>query len=510
MEQGRVSGLHRASLHMTPSAIALNRFGLGARPEDSFQDDPRRWLATQFARFEPRPAALADVPSRRVIAGQLADYFEQLRETGRLSKRPAMIEKSGPTHASPGMASQTTPSDAVSGLPEPVQLYIRGEARAAYLAAVAGRVNAALMTPAPFAERLVHFWANHFAVSIDKLPVIGLGGLLEFEAIRPNLLGTFYDMLVAVEQHPAMLLYLDQAQSIGPDSQVSQMLARRPNQKKRAGLNENLAREILELHTLGAHGGYTQADVTEFARALTGWTVNGISRAPGVRRLGLDGPAGDFAFVPFIHQPGTRTVMGRTYRAEGEGQARAILADVASHPATATHIATKLARHFAGDSPPAALTDRLARAFLQSGGDLPTLYRVLIEAPELWVEQPLKFKSPWDWSLSALRAVGSRQVPAQNAAGLLIQLGQPVWRPGSPAGWDDTDASWAGPDALTRRVEAADRIANRAGNAHDPRTLAAQILPGAVSPQTSQTIMFAESPAQGLALLLVSPEFMRR
>ena len=499
---------------MTPSAIALNRFGLGARPEETPPGDPRRWLAAQLGRFEARPAALAQVPSRREIAEQLATYLGQVGGQGRQLQRTVMAGNKRPAADMPDMANGATASTATAGLPEPARHYIRGEARAAYLAAVAGRMNAALTTPAPFAERLAHFWANHFAISIDKLPVIGLGGLLEFEAIRPNLMGTFTDMLVAVEQHPAMLLYLDQAQSIGPDSPVSRFLAERPNQKKRAGLNENLAREILELHTLGVHGGYTQADVTEFARALTGWTVNGISHAPGARRIGLDGPAGDFVFAPPMHQPGPRTVMGRSYAddgdVKGEGQARAILSDMATHPATAKHIATKLARHFAGDNPPAALTDRLANAFLHSGGDLPTLYRVLIDAPELWVEHPLKFKSPWDWSLSALRAVGTRELPAQNTAGLLIQLGQPVWRPGSPAGWDDTDATWAGPDALTRRVEAANQIASRAGNAHDPRTLAQQVLTGAARPQTLQTIAFAESPAQGLALLLVSPEFMRR
>ena len=479
---------------MAPVRHCSQGFGLGARPEETPPGDPRRWLAAQLGRLEVRPAALTQMPSRREIAEQLATYLGQVRRQGRQLQRKVMAGNKQPADAQ-DMANGATGNTATAGLPEPTRHYIRGEARAAYLAAVAGRMNSPLTTPPPFAERLVHFWANHFAILIDKLPVIGLGGLLEFEAIRPNLMGKFADMLVAVEQHPAMLLYLDRAQSIGSDSPVSQFLAERPNQKKRPGLNENLAREILELHTLGVHGGYTQADVTEFARSLTGWIVSGILRAPGARRIGLDGPAGDFIFAPPLHEPGPRTVMGRSYTGEGEGQARAILSDMASHPATAKHIATKLARHFGGDNPPAGLTDRLATAFLHSGGDLPTLYRVLIDVPELWVERPLNFKSPWDWSLSALRAVGTRELPAQHSAGLLIQLGQPVWRPGSPAGWDDTDATWAGPDALTRRVEAAKQIASRAGNAHDPRTLAQQVLPGAARPQTLQTIAFAESPA---------------
>ena len=156
------------------------------------------------------------------------------------------------------------------------------------------RLSSALTTTSPFVERLVHFWANHFAVSADKLPVVGLAGLLEFEAIRPHVLGRFSDMLLAVEQHPAMLIYLDQAQSIGPDSQAGRFIAAR--QGKQRGLNENLAREIMELHTLGVRTGYSQADVTEFARALTGWTVSGLGRGPAARLLG-NAPPGQFEFA---------------------------------------------------------------------------------------------------------------------------------------------------------------------------------------------------------------------
>ncbi|HEY0114936.1 MAG TPA: DUF1800 domain-containing protein, partial [Allosphingosinicella sp.] len=333
--------------------------------------------------------------------------------------------------------------------------------------------------------------------------------LLELEAIRPHVLGKFGDMLAAVLQHPAMLLYLDQAQSIGPGSPVMERFGQRPA-LRRAGLNENLAREVLELHTLGVGGGYAQADVTELARALTGWTVSGLTRGRGARFVGLDGPAGEFHFATAIHEPGSRTILGRGYAQEGQGQARAILSDLAAHPATARHLATKLARHFAGDTPPPALVQRLEQTYLESGGDLPSLYRVLIAAPETWVEQPVKFKSPWEWSVSALRALGTRELEGQAVAGLMNQLGQPVWRPGSPAGWDDIASAWAGPDALLRRVEAAERMASRTGGLVDARRLAPQILPGALSAGTRQAIERAESPGQGLALLLVAPEFLRR
>ena len=280
--------------------------------------------------------------------------------------------------------------------------------------------------------------------------------------------------------------------------------------RQRRGLNENLAREVLELHTLGVGGGYSQADVTELARALTGWTVSGLTRGPARRFIGDSGAPGTFHFADMIHEPGSRNVVARRYDQQGEAQARAILDDLAASPATARHLATKLARHFAGDQPPPAMVERLTRAWLQSAGDLPTVYRAIIASPEAWTAQAARFRTPWDWSLAALRAVGSRRLEPPAAGGLMVQLGQPVWRPGSPAGYDDVDASWAGPDALMRRVEAAERIAERTGQAIDARNLTPRLLPGALSETTRQAIARAESPAQGLALLLVAPEFLRR
>lgn len=384
--------------------------------------------------------------------------------------------------------------------------FARDQARSYYMGAVAARAQTALTSPSPFAERLVHFWANHFAVSVDKLVVIGLAGQLEFEAIRPHVMGKFGDMLQAVERHPAMLLYLDQAASIGPNSTGGQIAARRQN----AGLNENLAREILELHTLGVRTGYGQGDVTELARALTGWTVAGLGRGAGARFVGIDGEPGSFVFAARLHEPGSRTVLGRPFAQAGEDQAAAVLDFLGTHPATARHITTKLARHFAGDDPPVALVARLETAFLKTGGDLPSLYRVLVDAPECWIAPPVKFKNPWEWSIGAMRALGLREVQPQAVTGLLTQLGQPVWRPGSPAGWDDVAASWAGPDAVMRRVEAAERMAGRISDTLDARARASQLFPAALSDTTAQAIARAESPSQGLALLLVAPESMRR
>ena len=476
---------------MNPTAIALNRFGLGARSADGVPADRKAWLLSQFDRFEARPQALATVPPRSDVVRQLADYISEQRMAGQAKRMAAAM----PTGAAPDK-----PGDSA-------KRFLRRGIRDDYVAMAGARLNAALTSRSPFVERLVHFWANHFAVSIDKLPVIPVAGLLEFEAIRPHVLGKFSDMLIAVEQHPAMLLYLDQAQSIGPDSRAGQAIAARGGKKR--GLNENLAREIMELHTLGVRTGYTQADVTEFARALTGWTVSGLGRGPAARMLG-GGPAGEFAFAELIHEPGERTIMGRRYGADGERQARAILLDLAANPATARHIATKLARHFAGDDPPQAMVDRLTRAYLKSGGDLPTVYRAIIDSPEAWAAQPLKFKTPWEWSVSALRALDQTEIEPDVAGALMTQLGQPTWKPGSPAGFDDIAASWAAPEALVRRVEVAQRIADRVGSSVDPRAIAEKVLPGSLGEPTRTAIARAESPAEGLALLLVSPEFVRR
>ena len=316
------------------------------------------------------------------------------------------------------------------------------------MAAVGARTASALQTSTPFVERLVHFWANHFAVSVDKLLVIGLAGGFEADAIRPHVLGRFQDLLLAAVRHPAMLLYLDQARSTGANS----MLARRASmpQEGGRGLNENLAREILELHTLGVRTGYTQNDVTELARALTGWTL------PGEQALG--GGQSTFRFIQAMHEPGTRRVLGRDYPDSGEQQANAILRDLAMAPQTARHIATKLASHFVADEPPPALVQRLSDTYLRTQGDLSSVYRELASSPETWAQRKGKFKAPWDWTISSLRALGRREIAPTQVTNLMNQMGQPVWRPGSPAGFADLDATWAAPDALLRRVEVAQRF----------------------------------------------------
>ena len=498
---------------MSKASIALNRFGLGARGDQSAPADPLGWLTGQLNTYDPHPDVIANAPTSAAVSAGLADYFRQQRALRMIQGNrpsPAAAPAGALLPQPPAMpvtATAAPPRPAQDDAMKQARQFAQRTGREDYAGAVGARATNALVTDTPFIERLVYFWSNHFAVSADKLEVIGLSGTLEFEAIRPHVLGTFRDMLLAVEQHPAMLLYLDQAVSVGPNSPRGMQIAARG--KRKVGLNENLAREILELHTLGVRTGYTQADVTEFARAMTGWTVAGIGRGPGAGAAGTDGLPGDFVFVPPIHEPGDRTIMGKRYPAGGVDQARAVLQDVSIAPATATHVMTKLARHFAGDTPPPALVARLQAAFLSSGGDLPTIYRALIASPEVWVERPLKFKTPWEWTISSMRALNVKTADPQAMVGLLNQLGQPTWKPGQPIGYDDIAASWAGPDAVLRRVEAAERFASRASSV-DARALAPTVLPGAVCPATQTALGNCESPAQALALLLVTPEFLRR
>ncbi|RKP50888.1 DUF1800 domain-containing protein [Trinickia fusca] len=463
---------------VSDTAIALNRFGLGVRLGDAPPADARAWLLAQFERYEPRPAAWA------ALAGA-----------------PAIVEALGQARRQGAPGNDAGEAVQQSAAKQAARAAVRTEVRDDYRSAVDARVESALATDTPFVERLVHFWSNHFAVSTEKPQVAALAGAFEAEAIRPHVLGRFEDMLLAVERHPAMQIFLDQVRSVGPDSTAAMRAdARDPEHKH--GLNENLAREIMELHTLGVRTGYTQDDVTEFARALTGWSIVGAQ--------GRGGAPGSFVFRQGVHEPGERTIMGRRYGERGEAQALAVLHDLAAAPATARHIAGKLARHFVADNPSEAMIAQLAHTFETTDGDLPSVYRALVAAREAWTPVATKFKTPWDWTISALRGLGLRSLGNVHAAPMLTQLGQPVWRPGSPAGYDDNAASWAAPDALVRRVELAQRMAARVGDRVDPRTLGPILLAGAPSQSTTLAVARAESVPTALALLLVSPEFQRR
>ena len=481
------------------AAIAAHRFGLGEPDLAMVGNDAKAWLRSQIG---PADAQRGD-------------------------KLPGLTE---------ALARQT----AARKLDTP-------EAKAALRTQTQADIRARLLTAAtstrPFAERLALFWCNHFTVSLGKASTQGLIGAFEREAIRPHIAGRFADLLAAAVTHPAMLRYLDNHVSAGPQSPLVQRLKRRsalaaaaPSSTTTAtaaittttagdaaapplpplrltGLNENLAREVLELHTLGVAGGggaygpwggYTQADVTALAEVLTGW------RGPRTENLPPPGFDNSAVFDAQWHQPGAKTVLGRSH-AEGPQALRAVLDDLARHPSTARFIATKLARHLVADQPPPALVARLAKRFTETDGDLAALYTTLIDAPEAWDKAPAKLKTPEEFVLSSARVLRVADRLAQRApdAGLGL-LGQRPHYAGSPAGWPDTAADWMGPEAVWQRVEWAVQVADRLGNSIDARALATTSLGPLLGETTRFQVERAADGAQALTLLLMSPEFQRR
>lgn len=466
----------------TETVIAANRFGLGARPGDliSIDQDPRRWLLDQLQGPSRVASEILALPSS---AAALVDV-QEVREMRRDARQSAAADNEEPA------------ADIVQQYGKTVRQY--------YLQQTEARYQVAAGTDYPFHERLVHFWSNHFAVSADKQPLPAIAGLFENEAIRPNIAGKFADLLLAVESHPAMILYLDNQRSIGPDSALAKRASRRrPDQK--IGLNENLAREILELHTVGVDGGYTQADVTSFARIITGWSVGG-----GPEGRLREGTPGRFEFRETIHQPGSQVVMGQRYQQTGMEQGKAVLRDLASHPSTAQFIAGKLARHFISDNPPASAIENIARVYRETGGDLPSVHRALVESDAAWQHTHAKYKTPHDFVVSALRAFNRVPENGRLVVGALDLMGQTPYRPGSPAGWPDTAEAWGGADALYKRIEWAHSVGRLAGPQSKPDELAQSVLGPTIGNHTRDAISRAESAQQGLTLFLVSPEFQRR
>ena len=492
--------MSRSDLH---AALAAHRFGLGEASLGAIGSDAAGWLTSQIGPAEPqRGSGLA---SGVEGVKRFAEYL-------RLQRQPGTMAAGEATAMAPTTAADPRPAEQQFG--EHFRLIVQADVRA--------RLSTAALSSRPFNERLALFWANHFTVSMAKASARGVVGAFEREAIRPHIGGTFEGLLKAVVHHAGMLRYLDNDNSAGPDSTLVQRLARRPRganepAPRLTGLNENLAREVLELHTLGAAGGgaayggwggYTQTDVTEFARLLTGWRVplrELLDAAPG---------ADPVRFEAAWHQPGAKAILGRRYD-EGPAALDAVLHDLALHPSTARFIAAKLARHFVADEPPPALVARLEADFRSRGGDLASLYRTLIQAPEAWAPQPAKLKTPEEFVISTVRLLKLGE-PAQTAwlarqpdAGI-GQLGQRVQAAPSPAGWPDRAEEWLGPDAVWKRVEWATRVADRLGRQLDARALAQASLGPLLQDTTARQIERAADGPQALALLLMAPEFQRR
>lgn len=444
---------------MITAASAFHRFGLGPRPGDLVAEAGASLLA------ELDEAGITEVgdPALRDTRMALLALFEE-REARRLGLAPALP---------PGER------------PRPVTTVV-------YHEEIAARVAKAQSVAVGFVERLVTFWTNHFAIegSAGQTPRILLG-VFEREAIRPHVLGSFRDMLHAATKHPAMLSYLDNATSIGPNSRYGRENGR--------GLNENHARELLELHTIGVNGGYTQDDVIALARILTGWGFVAATDGPA--------PMGSFYFRRVAHEPGDHVVRGVTYPAGGVEQGEAVLDALAADPATARHIAAKLVRHFLAEDSP-ALVDRLSTTFAETGGDLKAVAIALVRSDEAWSEAT-KLKLPQEYVWSAIRALGVMPRPF-DVVQATTALGQQLWYPPSPEGFPDEAENWLAPDALTARLDMAEVLAARATVDVPPPELLPLVLGPDVSLDTTIAVQRAESTTQALALLLMSPEFQRR
>ncbi|MDA9493590.1 DUF1800 domain-containing protein [Bradyrhizobium sp. CCBAU 11361] len=479
------------------SVLALHRFGMGPRPGSiaAVGTDPRGALIAELDRPLLLTAAAA-LPSSAKAYRTVADA--NARRTAR-AKQAQQQAKKQQMAAAPVMSEdqtqgqaqgQSADKDAAEMAAKLAAEAIPDPGRPIYLQEAMLRTEAALAADIGFAERLVWFWSNHFCVSANKIQ--SMSGAYEREAVRANTLGRFVDLLLAVEGHPAMLFYLDNLASMGANSTAGINRSR--------GLNENIAREIMELHTLGVRTGYTQDDVISFANVMTGWTLV----PPG------DNPehGGEFTFNPRLHEPGGQTVLGKRYEQEDAEQGRAVLRDLAAHAATATHVATKLARHFVADEPPPALVAQMAKAFRDTEGDLKQVAIAMVSSDEAWRGPPLKLKRPGEWVVGMVRATGITSVDPVRYTGGQELLGEALWRPPAPKGYPDDEASWI--DGVGRRLDVANYFAERVTGTADPQGIIEDVFGSEIAPEVKQAVGRAESRQQALALLFMSADFQRR
>lgn len=388
------------------------------------------------------------------------------------------------------------------------------------------KVRQAVLSPNAFFERLAAFWCDHFSVDVRKGGVMRLlTPLQEAEAVRPNLAGRFADLLKAAVLHPAMLIYLDQHRSVGPKSSEGRKSGR--------GLNENLARELIELHTMGAGSGYSQKDVRSAAYVLTG--------------LWFRAPLYETAFRPRAAEPGTYRVLGRAYggKLRQIEQIHDMLDDLAAREETCRHICRKLVVHFIADDPPEAVVAAMVSAWKRSDGHLLAVYQAMLEHPRSWEEHGRKVRQPFDFVVAALRALnvpvaelepkkrtkGVRPVADVVAledvtmmtadgkaalvtnpltAGALDLLGQPLWTPPSPAGWEEGPIAWITASQITGRIAFAQRLATQFGSGIDPRTFLKDTMAEAARADTIEIISRAPNREVALAMVLASPEFNHR
>jgi uncharacterized protein (DUF1800 family) len=446
--------------------IAAQRFGLGG-DAGLIGRDPHGWAREQASRpADPIPAELPDI-AQAIVNERAARAFN-----ARLGMIRAEAQQRGEEAPSP---------------PPPAERGFVG-ANVTVGNLLAGLLARASGTSAPLAERLVLHWNDHFTASRARTVVGHFLPAMEREAIRPHIHAPFAAMLKSAVLHPAMLLYLDGVSSIGPAS------PRGLRSRGRVGLNENLGREILELHTLGVDGGYTQEDVRSLSLALTGWTLGFGENAPR-------------PFDPARHEPGPKTLLGKAYPRDGPDQALAMLDDLATHPGTARHVARRFVRQMVGNGLE-GLEARMEEAFRRSGGDLGAMTRALVADAEAW-GPPRKLRPPIELVLGATRLLGG--LPDRPAPmNLLSAMGQPFAAATLPKGWPLEDDAWTSPDGIKTRLDWAAQLAGQIRAGVDARALMDRAFGPAASAETRRAIARASDGRQALALLLLSPEFQRR
>ena len=458
-----------SSTVISPENIAVNRFGYGARGNElaHAKADPKKWLSSQLQviEFSDKQPSSDDIFVAYAKFQKQKKLIKQQQKQGKDSEAQVVDKKKNKM--------------------------IKNSARKTYVKMSAASLKLAITSEHSVSWRLLDFFSNHFSVSTSGRLMVGLSPTLEREAIAPNLLGNFADMLLAVEQHPAMLVYLNNEKSFGANSRMAK--------KRKVGLNENLAREIMELHTLGVDGGYSQADVIELAKGITGWSVKRPNKEHG----------SGFVFRTYGHEPGARTLLGKKYAQRGIIQGQQMLRDLAMHPSTAKYVCSKIAHHFVSEKPPKSLLNKMQNTWLNNQGNIKQVMLTLFNSEEAWLQSPQKFKTPREFVISTYRAIAPNRINDRALFNSLNNLGQMPFNAGSPAGFSDDESDWLGASALMARVEWSSLVSTQVKRINAEQVMATA-LGSSISQNTYQMVIRAESRQQASTLLLMSPEFQRR
>lgn len=448
--------------------IAAHRFGLGPRPGElkRIADDPQGWVEAQIGPV-PLPEQFNGFPSSQEIQTKLSLEGNDVRKAFKQDLRKAQRREDTET------------------------------------------MRLRITTDRPFAERMVVFWSNHFSVTAGRAMTKDLVQSYNREAIRPHVFGSFSDLVFSAITHPGMIEYLDNGNSLGPNSPIGK--------RRKAKINENLARETLELYTLGVNGGYTQKDVEELAKILSGWGLYSPQMSRVKARFEDRFPGQEFStrigyaeYFPLIHEPGPKTVLGKTYKDEGPDELRRVVDDLVAHPSTAGFIATKLCRHFVDDNPPQIAVRKIETVFRETNGDLTEVSRALAGLEEAWLEPLPKAKSPHDFAVATFRAFQAERAPTQILLPGMNVMGQKMHNAPSPQGWPDDETAWLNPASLMRRIEWARMITKQLGKGSNPRNVLEQTIGPIASEEIRQVVKGAPSGPDALAFILASREFQRR